>query len=186
MLNNPLLEVEYLSHNAHTESAEELLSYRKADIVVSSTPINSRSVVCQPLCKIECVLACRADHPRLGNSDDVSTETLLKEKFTQFITPHVVIQAFQQMSDHNFVERKIGFRTDSLMSLAEVIHQTDLIGYIPTRLFETLKSTLNLKAINCSIDLPEVMLYITYNRASLNTPLFAKVIEKLTQLQADE
>jgi hypothetical protein len=47
------------------ESAEDLLAYRKADLVFSFAPVNSRSIVCTRFMKFLC---CLQRSPRLGDS----------------------------------------------------------------------------------------------------------------------
>jgi DNA-binding transcriptional LysR family regulator len=45
------------------ESAEDLLAYRKADLVFSFAPVNSRSIVCTRFMKFSIQVACSKDHP---------------------------------------------------------------------------------------------------------------------------
>lgn len=81
-----------------------------------------------------------------------------------------------------FPERNIAFRSDSLSSLLSMIAISDLVGYIPVSIFETYKDGLKLRSVTPPFKLPEVEIYMVYNRASLNSSVFANFIEKMHKL----
>lgn len=62
------IEVEHHDILMSAETAENILAYRKADMVVTMMPVHNRSVVCIPFKTIESVLICRKDHPRMNDS----------------------------------------------------------------------------------------------------------------------
>lgn len=73
-------EIEQRDMLISSESAEDLLAYRKADLIFSIAPIHNRSVVCTHFTTVPIALICRADHPRLA--DTATVDALYREKFT--------------------------------------------------------------------------------------------------------
>ncbi|MEB7932911.1 LysR family transcriptional regulator [Enterobacter quasiroggenkampii] len=160
------------------ESAEDLLAYRKADLVFTFAPINNRSVVCTHFSRFSVVLTCRSNHPRL--KDHATPEDLRHEKFTLLRSQENGIKEFQSLSNTLLAERNICFRSDSLISIMNILSSTDLVGYIPDAMFERYKETLNLKSISTSFKMPEIDIYLNYNRAALNSTIFSQFIEKVS------
>lgn len=160
------------------ESAEDLLAYRKADLVFTFAPINNRSVVCTHFSRFSVVLTCRNNHPRLR--DHATAEDLRHEKFTLLRSQENGIKEFQSLSNTLLAERNICFRSDSLISIMSIISSTDLVGYIPDAMFERYKETLNIKSISTTFKMPEMDIYLNYNRAALNSTIFTQFIEKIS------
>jgi len=92
------------------------------------------------------------------------------------------VKEYQVRANEAFPERNIAFRSDSLSSLLSMISMSDLVGYIPLSIFETYKHALKLKSVAAPFKLPEAQIYMVYNRASLNSSVFASFIEKLHKL----
>ena len=173
-------EVEQRDILVSAESAEDLLAYRKADLIFTVAPVNNRSVVCSHFTTIPTVMICREDHPRIGT--EVSVEQLYNEKFTMYQSTNTGVKEYQVRANEAFPERNIAFRSDSLSSLLSMISMSDLVGYIPLSIFETYKHALKLKSVAAPFKLPEAQIYMVYNRASLNSSVFASFIEKLHKL----
>ena len=52
---NPDIEVEHHDILMSAETAENILAYRKADMVITTVPVHNRSIVCNLFKKIECM-----------------------------------------------------------------------------------------------------------------------------------
>ncbi|GJL03850.1 hypothetical protein TUM17570_28590 [Enterobacter cloacae] len=162
------------------ESAEDLLAYRKADLIFTIAPIKNRSVVCSHFATVPIALICRENHPRLA--DTVSLEALYREKFTFYQSAHPGVKEFQNRANDVFPERNIAFRTDSISSLISMVSSSDLLGFIPVSIYEAYKETLKLKRIAAPFELPEIHVYMLYSRSSLNSSVFSTFIEKMHKL----
>ncbi|MCU6183887.1 LysR family transcriptional regulator [Citrobacter cronae] len=172
------IEIEHHDILMSAETAENILSYRKADLVFTIVPVNNRSIVCTPFKTIEGVLVCNSNHPRIN---DLSTvEQLLKEKFTLLLTEEQGMKEYQSQTNQLLANRDIGFSSDSLISIVNVISNTDIIGILPRTMYEFYSPVFNLKEINVGIKLPSVKLYLMYNRASLSNDSFASYIKRIT------
>lgn len=168
-------EVEQHDMMLSPETAEDLLAYRKADLAFTLSPLNNRSIVCTRFYQFTMYLVCRNDHPRLKGS--VTMDELKEEKFTQLHSAEVGVKEFQSQSNSIFADRNIAFRSDSYMSILNIISTSDLVGYVPEPFFESYKNLLNLRKVELPFELPKPELYMVYNRAALNSSIFAKFIE---------
>ena len=178
LLEDPSIEIEHYDYVATADNIEDLMSYRKADLVLSTSPIINRSVVCEPFKEVPTVLVCRKDHPRLRES--ATREEILLERFATYTTDEPGIKGYQTEIDEQYLGRRTGLRTNSLIGMTNIIQKTDLIGIIPREFFDYLGENIKLREVFTPEPLPSVMIYIIYNRSSLNTPSFAKVINRIT------
>lgn len=175
---NPDIEVEHHDILMSAETAENILAYRKADMVITTVPVHNRSIVCNLFKKIEYTLVCSGSHPRM--SAHSTLEEIMREQFTLLSTTQPGIHEQQFVTNDLFPERKIGFSSDSLTSITNIIASTDLIGIIPTIIYEQNAAALNLKEISINFKLPPVKLFLMYNRSSLNNQSFADYIKRIS------
>ncbi|MCX5573560.1 LysR family transcriptional regulator [Enterobacter sp. E-TC7] len=160
------------------DSAEDLLAYRKADLVFSFSSLNSRSIACSLFYEMSFTLVCRADHPRIGQS--ATLEELLKEDFTAFLSDELSVKNYQESAEKVLPERNIVFRSDSFISLLSMISCTDIIGLAPTPAFDQYGASLNLRKIETTLVLPSIQIFMMYNRSALNSSAFSSFIEELS------
>ncbi|HBY9434078.1 TPA: LysR family transcriptional regulator, partial [Klebsiella pneumoniae] len=167
------LQIEH--HNlTTTESAEELLAYRQADLVFTRMPITNRATICQPYQTVQTLAVCRAGHPRRETL--TSVESLAQEFFTHYITNDPVIQRVQQSSIAWLNPRNIAFRSDSFMTILNMINKTDLIGFLPSYLYDFISPTMQLHAINIDNLFPDITIYINYHHASSQNHFLTELI----------
>lgn len=177
LLREPNLNVEYHDFSGANDNVENLLTYRKADIVFTTSPLSNRALVCEPFIEIPTVLVSRNDHPRLGNF--ASIDEVLNESFTFYDTQDSGIKQYQYASENFLMERRCAFRSSSLTAIISTIHHTDLIGLLPLTMFNVFKDTLALKRITLPVELPKITIYKVYNRAVLHSELFTKIINAI-------
>lgn len=159
------------------ENAEELLVQRKTDLAITLQPVISRSVICMPLHTIRNSLICSNKHPRI--TDTSNYEQIIAEEFTLLISKSAGIDEIQMDIDERFMNRKVSFRSSSLLTIINSISVTDLLGIVPTELYNLHRDFLKLKEIKLEQPLPAVKLYISYNKASLNNLVFSRFIDRL-------
>lgn len=170
-------EIEYHDLLLSRESADDLLAYRKADLVFSFSPVNNRSVVCNHFMSVPVVLVCRQAHPRIGASATI--EQLNEEKYTYYITNDANVTNLRASSDQYIPERKFGFRSDSFFSLINMISASNLLGYIPEIAYKQYRDTLQLKKIDVPFSLPEINIYMMYNRTATTSRVFSSFIDQV-------
>ncbi|APR29974.1 LysR family transcriptional regulator [Citrobacter freundii] len=175
---NSDVEIEHHDILMSTETAENILAYRKADLIISTVPVHNRSIVCTLFKTVESVLVCSRNHPRMVEHSTL--EDIMREQFTLFITTQPGVQEQQSAASNLFLNRKIGFSSDSLTSITNIIASTDIIGLLPKIIYEQNAVALNLKEISVDFKLPSVKLFLMYNRSSLNNKSFAEYIKTIT------
>lgn len=175
---NSDVEIEHHDILMSTETAENILAYRKADLIISTVPVHNRSIVCTLFKTVESVLVCSRNHPRMVEHSTL--EDIMREQFTLFITTQPGVQEQQSAANNLFLNRKIGFSSDSLTSITNIIASTDIIGLLPKIIYEQNAVALNLKEISVDFKLPSVKLFLMYNRSSLNNKSFAEYIKIIT------
>jgi len=175
LLAEPDLQIEYYDFACAPDTAENLLQCRKADIVFTTTQVQNRELICLPFIEIPVTLVCREDHPRLKNHATV--QDVLNERFTFYNVQDQGVKQIQYDYEGILANRKCAFRSSSLTAIINTIHRTDLIGILPIPYFHAFKDSLQLKTITIPQPLPSMTLYLVYNRASLSTELFGRIID---------
>lgn len=175
------VEIEHSDILMTSVSAEELLAYRKADVVITASPVVNRSIICSPFRKVETVLACSKNHPRITGKTTLTK--LLEEQFSLLLTDDSGVKQYQSQANSFLQNRKIGFSSNSLMSIVNIIAHTDIIGILPKATYELYSSVLNLKEIDIDIEMPSLDFFIMYNRASLNNKNFEDFINKINNAE---
>lgn len=171
------VEIEYHDIFTTAETGEELLAQRKADLVITMVPMVNRSVLCMPFQTINNVLVCRSGHPRMNNAS--TFDEIMNEEFTVLMSETPGLDEYHSKMDKIMVNRKVAFRSQSLISIINTIAATDIIGIIPQQLYETHRTLLNLKEIKTPYPIPSMRLYVSYNKSSLYNQSFSNFITKV-------
>ncbi|HBW94126.1 MAG TPA: LysR family transcriptional regulator [Enterobacter asburiae] len=161
-----------------SDSAEDLLAYRRADLIFSFSSSTNHSVACSVYHKLPFVLVCREGHPRL--SENPTREEILNENFTAYLNDENSFKDYQEKAENLLTERNIVYRSDSFISLLSVIGSSDLIGLVPAPAFEQYGPALNLRKVETDIQFPSIDIYMMYNRSALNSSAFASFIEEIS------
>ncbi|EAN7935772.1 LysR family transcriptional regulator, partial [Salmonella enterica] len=101
--------------------------------------------------------------------------------FTQFVARKNDIKDHHSVIHDMLGERIIGFRSKSLITIANAISATELIGFLPQSLVDYYSSTIKLKKVSIPFTIAPVQLYLMYNRASMNNSGFTELIEYITK-----
>lgn len=173
-------EIELHDVMVSPDSAENLLAYRKADLVFAIAPVNNRSIACNLYYQLKMKLVCRHDHPRLGTTP--TQEELLNEKFAAYLSDGSGIKNVQEKIELALPERTVSFRSDSYLTILSMLNGSDLVGIIPENAFRQYGQALGLRTLETKIELPAVDIYMMYNRAALNSSVFSNFIEEIPVL----
>ncbi|MEM0653490.1 LysR family transcriptional regulator [Klebsiella huaxiensis] len=174
LLDDSNIHVEHHDLLASGESVESLLSYRKADLIFSTSSLSSRATVCKPIQELDISLVCNENHPRVESL--TTTKAILQESFTYYLSNDLGAKSFQSQAAGLLADRKISFSSDSYIAILNVIQQTNLIGFVPTCILEHISFNNKLKIIDAPFKIPTIMIYMLYNRVNLDDPNFMKFI----------
>lgn len=171
----PNVQIEHHDLPLSAGVVENLLTYHKADLILSLSPLIMPHVLCHPLHEVKMVLVCRKLHPRAEQL--TSVEAIAGEAFTYYLTTEPGIKSFQLQIKKLFPKRTIIFRSDSFATILNMINQLDVISVIPEVMLQQpfLQQTLKL----LPIPMPSMMLYLICHATKMNNPLFAPLIEKI-------
>lgn len=174
LLDTPNLHVEHHDLLASGESVENLLSYRKADLVFSTTPLSSRTAVCKPVQELDISLVCSENHPRLASLN--TTKNILEEGFTYYLSNDHGTKSFQGETASILSDKKVSFSSDSYIAILNVIQQTDLLGFVPTCILDQISFKNKFTILETSFNVPSMTIYMIYNQVNLDDPNFAQFI----------
>jgi len=173
-LNGIRCEITHISSDAMISSIDDVLTYRKADIVLDTHPYYSFATQSDPYLTDHAVAICRKDHPRLG--DTLSKEEMKKEKST-FLKIHSDMVKKNQININDFFgEREINFSSSSVISVASVVEYTDGVSFIPEWFAHKILKSFNIKILTSDFTPQPVTSYITYNKTSLRDKEFSDLI----------
>lgn len=175
----PACKIVHTSHNNALATVDEALTFRKADLIFDLNPLYSFSTVTQKIFDMDVGFFCSTNHPRLD--DTLCAEQAKNEKFAIVDTDNSDAMAGQLEINEKLGGRRFGLRSPSFFSIASVAEETDTICVLPLWFFEKFKYSLNLKRLEADFDVPNVSVYMVYNKTSLQHPLFAHIVEEITR-----
>lgn len=137
-------------------------------------PITNRATICQPYQTVQTLAVCRTNHPR--REALTSVDALAQEFFTHYITNDPVIQRVQQSSTPWLNPRNIAFRSDSFMTILNMINKTDLIGFLPSYLYDFISPAMQLHVLDINELFPDITIYINYHQSSTQNHFLSELI----------
>lgn len=156
------------------ESVENLLAHRKADLIFSPVPVSSRAIVCKPIQTLETALVCSKNHPRLASL--TTTTAICREGFTHHLANGNESKFFQRLATGIHSDITVSFSSDSYIAILNVIQQTELIGFVPICILQQINFKNKFNIIKSTFSIPDLTIYMIYNRIKLNEPIFSTFI----------
>lgn len=163
-------EIVHYSTNRLTPPTDDLLNFRKADIILDITAQNAFSMVTIPLHEEKTTFICSKNHPRISNN--ITPAKIQKEKFTFMNTQDYNLKGMQKEISELLGDRQLSFISNSWGAIMDVVGSTETIGIVPTYLAERFGEAYNINALSSSIKLPSFTTYLTYNKIATRDPVF--------------
>jgi DNA-binding transcriptional LysR family regulator len=171
---NQNFEITHISSDNLTTSVEDILAYRKADVIFDTNPHFSFSTVTHPYLQDYAVPVCRKDHPRLGNT--LSRAEAEYEQSTYLDVSSDMVNQTQSQIQEYFGDRKFFFSSSSIIATIAVIEKTDCIGFIPEWFARKASSSFNIRILESDFNPEPVNTYMIYNKSSLRNKSSAFII----------
>jgi DNA-binding transcriptional LysR family regulator len=174
-----------IGENSH-EMIEELLTYRKADIVFDFSPHHHISRNSQLLYEEDLVLICAKTHPRINEQvagGTVSIDAISNEHFTlasNETQERIIIT--EKIEKILGITRKIRYVVGSVTAVFPVVEASETLAVIPRAAYEQYKNTYNVRIINTDMVLPKASFYMIYNKSSLINKFFASLISNIENI----
>lgn len=168
-------ELVHISSDPTFDNAEEILIYRKADIIFDTTSHYGFSIITEPYTTEKAVAICRRDHPRLKNV--LTHENMKREKSTFLNIKSSGLKQTQTDIENYFGERSFSFSSSSLHVNASVVERSDSVSFIPEWFARKFAKNYNFKILECDFTPQPVTIHMTYNKASLKNSNFVELLK---------
>ncbi|TBL55803.1 LysR family transcriptional regulator [Hafnia paralvei] len=178
-LQNDGMDYEIVHYSSYTQrsSTEELLNFRKADIIFSPSHYVSFSTVCTP-CSVEpMAVICRNDHPRVG--DTLTKLDVANERFTSMNLDDAEVLTHKVMLNEVLGERHFLFSSNSMLGIISVVENTDAIGVVPQSLLDRFGSSFKVRSLKTEFEMLKTTIYMIYNKSSLQNRAFTHMLDRL-------
>lgn len=173
-------ELVHISADALLDGGQDILTYRKADIVVDTRQFYGNSTITK-LCMQDVIVAvCSKSHPRLDvtlGDGDFSHEKFIRAD----LRTHGVQKVRTEIEEH-FRDRAFAFTSSCIDVNAAVAEHTDAIAFVTKWFFDKYGESCNLKTLNVNFEINPIKYYVTYNKSSMNNAHFAKFIDVVNNI----
>ncbi|WP_244212430.1 YbeF family transcriptional regulator [Buttiauxella izardii] len=160
--------------------AERQLSQFQADIAIDTRPHHSPGISSYNLYNDRLVAVCRHDHPTAellfsgNNIHDVN--------YTFLIMQDDLLVDLRQVINNVLPNRQITFSSYNFLTIASMLTSSDLIGFMPFRVFELYSRIFPLKMVECSIFTgTTVTTTMHINKLSARDAVLQEVIDSILQ-----
>ncbi|OAT25413.1 LysR family transcriptional regulator [Buttiauxella ferragutiae ATCC 51602] len=168
------------NNNNSVESVDDVLTFRKADIVFDVSPHSNMSRNTYKIYEEQFVAVCSQSHPRLKST--LMFSDVPNERFVSITSDSTEISAAKTEIENAInMQRKFRFQATSTMAALSFVEQSDAVTFAPLSAFNKYKECYNLKMLETEFLLPSVPIYMVYNKSALNSPFFAKVVSGLQE-----
>ncbi|MFU2315135.1 LysR family transcriptional regulator [Rahnella sp. PCH160] len=177
-------ELTHIPANAALDAGEDILTYRKADLVFDTKPYYSNSTVTTLYMEENIIAVCRKSHPRLGTF--LSKENMVHEKFIRFNINTPGVQKTQVDIEESLPGRIFNFTSSSIDVNAAVAEITDSVTFISEWFFNKFGESYNLKKLDTGFELKPIKYFMTDNKSATNNAHFAKFIDVVKKTIRDD
>lgn len=172
-------EIVHLSSDSLLDNGEDILAYRKADIVLDTHAYFSASVISRRCMKEHVVPVCRKNHPRL---DKILTQEALKNEPTTFLNVNTEgLKRAQRDFDERVQERNFVFNSSSIFVNAAISAKTNNVSFVPKWFADNFAEAMGLKALKPEFNIEPVDFYINYNKSALSNGNFVSILTKIEE-----
>lgn len=175
--------IKHISSDAMVDSTEEILTFRKADLVFDSAPYYSFSTVTEIFDSTQAVAVCRKDHPRIG--DTLIQENMKDEMSTFLLNETDSVKNIQVLIEDFFTKRNFAYSSSSLIIILGMTESSDYISFVPDWFAEKFVECFNLKILKCDFVLPIVNTYMTYHKNLIKNPELHQVVKAMQNHMRD-
>ncbi|KQN65476.1 MULTISPECIES: LysR family transcriptional regulator [Rahnella] len=168
-------EIVHISADLTENSAEDILTYRKADIVFDIKQNYSFATISKHLLSEKAVPICRKNHPRLGTT--LSPEEMQFEKSTFLNVNSDGLKKTQADIQNYFSSRNFLFSSGSMFVNASIVETSDIVSFVPKWFADKFATSFNFKVLECLYEPEPVDFYMIYNKKSLDDSHFVELLE---------
>ncbi len=169
---NPML----LIRNIPITDGEMQLTQFQTDMLIDVDRHAGRSIATQKLYEDRIIAVCRRDHPGVQAGQTLEDMRMLGHTF--LILQEDLLRDVRQIVTEFFPQRQITFSSYNFVTVASVLSSSDLIGFMPFRLFSLFKDTFQLREIDSTLfDRSGIEFNMHFNKLSMRDTVLQEVIE---------
>ncbi|ALB66046.1 YbeF family transcriptional regulator [Cronobacter dublinensis] len=173
---NPHLQI----RNVPLQDTETQLSQFQTDLVVDSGSWSSRTLSTHLLFKDRVAVVCRRGHPCSRTGEPVTSEDLQTWEHTFIMLPGGMVNGVRKQINTLLPDRNVSFSSYNMVTIASIIGSSDLIGFMPARIFALFKDSFGLIEVESDVVIKETIdISLHYNKFSLRDPVVQNVIEAI-------
>ena len=168
-----------LLHNIAINDAESQLNRRQVDLLIDSAIHSGQALTYDELFQDRLLLMCREGHPAL---DLPATAENLRPYEHALVRPGIRYPAIQRRLRESLGERREGFSSYSLIPIAAMISESDLLGLVPSRLYTLLARIWPLRTLDyLPLREERITISLHYHKLSAREPLLKEIIQIIRQ-----
>lgn len=162
--------------NIPAADGEAQLVQFQTDILIDVNQHSGRSVATQKLYDDRITVVCRQDHPCTRSRQTL--EDMRSMDHTFLILQDDLLREVRQIVSDFFPQRQIAFSSYNFVTVASVLGSSDLIGFMPYRLFNMFKDTFKLCEMETDIfNTSNIEINMHFNKLSLRDAVLQEVID---------
>lgn len=163
------------------QAIDDLLTFRKADIIFDINPHKNLSRNTFLLYEEPLMVIRAKNHPRVKGK--TSPEDVMREEFTFINNDSLLrINYAQKLEKKVNIKRRIRYYVGYIGAAMPVVEATDTLAFVPVKAYEEYKNLYDICSVDVDMDLPRMPVYMVYNKTSLNNKLFSEVIKSLESM----
>lgn len=165
-----------LIRNIPITDGESQLTQFQSDLLIDLSHHSGRSIATQKLYEDKIVAVCRRDHPSAQMHQTLEDMRSLGQTF--LILQDDLLRDVRQIVSDFFPQRQITFSSFNFVTVAAVLGSSDLIGFMPSRVYNMFKDTFNLREINADLFASSTLEFnLHYNKLSMRDAVLQEIIE---------
>lgn len=174
-----------LIRNIPLTDGETQLTQFQTDMLISVDRHSGRSIATQKLYEDRIIAVCRHDHPGIQSSQTL--EDMRMQGHTFLILQDDLLREVRQIVSEFFPQRQITFSSYNFVTVASVLSSSDLIGFMPFRLFSMFKDTFQLREIDSGLfHNTAIEFNMHFNKLSVRDTVLQEVIDAVrTEFQTN-
>lgn len=157
--------------------AESQLSQFQADIALDTRPHHGPGISSYKLYDDHLVAVCRHDHP---NAELIFSANNYEMNYTFLIMQDDLVVDTRQLINEILPNRQVRFSSYNFLAIASMLSHSDLIGFMPYKIFEMFSGPFQLKTVErekfSTVSLATTM---HFNKLSTRDPILQEVIEAI-------
>lgn len=167
----------HLTADLNEQSIIELLNMRQADVVFSTFSVESGGISCQKICDMRLVLIASQNNALYESA--ISEEMFRSANLVGYNTKNEKIIYHRSIVDKKFRTGERCLLTSSFTAILTIVSDTQCLGVIPEKVFDTHAQRYGLKKINTPFPLPQFSIFASSRKETNAHKILSPILADL-------